>query len=232
LSCHTPARPGILSTVNNPFDLWLRASRRRHRNVFSRIFRENSWGDAESVSGPGSTRARGATLLPALVDLVRQLRIETLLDAPCGDFNWAHPLADAVASYIGVDVVDDIIARNVREHGSAKRTFLTRDITRDPLPRADLVLSRDCLVHFSFADIRAALRNFRRSGSEYLLTTTFIDRASNENMRPGGWRVLNLQAPPFRIPTPLAFVDEQVLHSGGLYRDKRLGLWRLADLSL
>ena len=213
-----------------PFDFWLRASRRRHRRVFSRIFRENSWGHAESVSGPGSTRERGAMLLPALVELVTKLQIRTLLDAPCGDFNWALPLAEAVASYIGVDVVEDIIQHNVREHGSANRTFLTADITRDPLPRADLVLSRDSLVHFSFADIRAALRNFRRSGSEYLLTTTFLDRTSNQNIRTGSWRVLNLEAPPFRFPSPLAVIDEHCLHTGGIYRDKRLGLWRLADL--
>lgn len=220
----------MLRSVAFGLDFWLRASRRRHSRVFSRIFRENAWGAEESVSGPGSTRERGAALLPALLDLVTQRGIETLLDAPCGDFNWAAALADAVSMYVGMDVVEELIARNARAHGHERRSFVVGDITRDPLPKADLILSRDCLVHFSFADIRAALRNFANSGSEYLLTTTFVDRGSNRNIRTGGWRVLNLQAAPFHFPEPLALLDEQCLHTGGIYRDKRLALWRVADL--
>jgi len=207
---------------------WLRSSRGRHRRVFSRIFSENTWGSDESVSGPGSTRERGASLLPDLIELMQRLRVRTLLDAPCGDFNWAQELADAVDCYIGVDIVEELIARNAREHPDL--TFLTADLTRDPLPKADLILCRDCLVHFSFADIRAALDNFQRSGAEYLLTTTFIDRAENRNIRTGSWRVLNLQAPPFHFPPPLALIDEHCLHTGGIYRDKRLGLWRVGEI--
>lgn len=207
---------------------WLRSSRKRHQRVFSRIFARNEWGSAESVSGPGSTCARGADILPDLIELLRRLGIRTLLDAPCGDFNWAAELADAVDHYIGVDVVGQIIARNQREHGGGNRTFLLADLTRDPLPRADLILSRDCLVHFSFADIHAALENFRRSGAQFLLTTTFLDRTRNTNIRTGGWRVLNLQAPPFDFPPPLAMIDERCTHTDGIYRDKRLALWPLS----
>ncbi len=210
--------------------IWLRASRRRHRNVFSRIFRENAWGNAESVSGPGSTRERGAMVAPDIIALVKELGVRTLLDAPCGDFNWASELADAVESYFGVDIVEDLIARNARDYGDAKRVFRVCDLTRDALPKAELVLSRDCLVHFSYADAWAALRNFRRSGATYLLTTTFVDRATNENIRTGGWRVLNLEAPPFAFPPPLALIDERCTHTGGIYRDKRLALWKIADL--
>jgi len=41
------------------------------------------------------------------------------------------------------------------------------DITSDPLPRADVILCRDCLVHFSLADAQAAIGNFARSGSAH-----------------------------------------------------------------
>jgi hypothetical protein len=170
-------------------------------------------------------------VVPDLVDLVTKYDIRTLLDAPCGDFNWASAVAAAVETYIGVDIVDELIARNQREHGGRRRIFLTADLTRDPLPKADLLLSRDCLVHFSYADIFAALQNFRRSGAEYLLTTTFANRPANRNIRTGSWRPLNLQAPPFDFPEPLASIDERCTHSGGIYTDKRLALWRLADIA-
>jgi hypothetical protein len=103
-------------------------------------------------------------------------------------------------------------------------------MTRADLPAADLIVCRDGLVHLSFADARAAIENFRRSGSRYLLATTFVQRSENRDVPTGGWRVLNMQAPPFSFPAPLTTIDERCVHSDGIYRDKRLGLWELAAL--
>jgi hypothetical protein len=200
-----------------------------HRAIFTRIFRRNEWGSAECVSGHGSTLERTAAFRTDLAALLATLGTRVLLDAPCGEFGWIAEVADGVGHYVGVDVVDEIVARNQR-HASPRRRFLRADITADPLPCADVVLCRDALVHFSLADARAALENFRRSGSAWLLATTFVARDANPEMRTGGWRPLNLQAPPFGFPPPEAILDERCLHSGGIWRDKRLALWRLDSL--
>lgn len=202
---------------------------REMRRVFTAIHAARSWGDCESASGPGSTRDRAAAFLPDLLDLVRSLPVRTLLDAPCGDFNWAAPLADAVDHYIGVDVVPALIAAN-RRHACGRRRFLCLDLVGQRLPAADLVFCRDALVHFSQADIAEALASFRRTGATYLLTTTFVGERDNRDIATGDWRPLNLQRPPFSFPAPLALVDERCHHTGGIYADKRLGLWRLQDL--
>jgi len=97
-------------------------------------------GSEESVSGPGSTRARGESFRDDVIALLRTIGARTLLDAPCGDFNWMDSVADAVN--VGVDIVDVLIERNARVHGGERRTFLCRDFTRDPLPRADVILCR------------------------------------------------------------------------------------------
>jgi hypothetical protein len=199
-------------------------------DIFLAIYQGNLWGSPESRSGPGSTAARAADFLPDLVTLLRRFETRLLVDAPCGDFNWAGALAAVVDTYIGIDVVREIVARNQRLAGDSNATFLHGDLTTDPLPIADVILCRDCLVHFSFADIRRALDNFKRSQSRYLLTTTFVEHDENADIATGEWRPLNLERPPFRFPPPRAVVDERCLHSGGLYRDKRLGLWELADL--
>lgn len=169
-----------------------------HRAVFGEIFRRNVWGDGESVSGPGSTRARGADLRAELLALLRELGARKLLDAPCGDFNWIEEVADSVPEYVGVDVVPELIEANLRRHLTARRSFLCADLTRDPLPPADVILCRDCLVHFSHRDAWSALENFRRSGSRYLLTTTFLDRAENARIRTGEWYPINLHAETWR----------------------------------
>jgi len=200
------------------------------RRVFSAIHQGRLWGECESSSGPGSTQARAASFLPALIDLVRTLRVAALLDAPCGDFNWAAPLSDAVARYIGIDVVPALIDVNRERWSSDRRRFLCRDFVRQRLPSADLVLCRDGLVHLCERDIVAAVGNLRRSGAEYLVATTFVDDRPNPDIATGEWRPLNLQRPPFSFPPPLDLIDERCHHTGGIYADKRLALWRFQDL--
>lgn len=203
---------------------------REMRRVFTAIHAANTWGDRESVSGPGSTRDRAGTFLPELIALVQRLGVTTLLDAPCGDFNWAQPLADAVDRYIGVDVVPALVSANQSRWASPSRRFLCRDVVRQRLPSADLVLCRDALVHLSHADALAALANLRRTGAGHVILTTFIGERPNPDIANGDWRPLNMQLPPFSLPPPLALVDEHCHHTGGIYADKRLGLWRACDL--
>ena len=200
------------------------------RRVFSAIHSDRKWGDCESASGPGSTRERAASFLPELVELVRSLGVRTLLDAPCGDFNWAGPLADAVDLYVGVDVVPALIKAN-RVRSSSRRKFLCRDMVHQRLPAADAILCRDALVHLATSDIFDALANFRRTGAGFLITSTFLDDRPNDDIVTGGWRPLNLQRAPFDFPAPLALIDERCHHTGGSYSDKRLALWQLEDLS-
>jgi hypothetical protein len=206
------------------------ADRAKMAAIFTNIYQQNAWGNPESVSGPGSTLARASDFLDELVALLTALPTRVLLDAPCGDFHWAAPMADAVEQYIGLDVVPALIAHLQQVNRHPNRRFICSDLTRDVLPPADVILCRDCLVHLSFRDIAAALANFQRSGARYLLTTTFIDREANGDIPTGAWRPLNLQAAPFHFPPPIALVDEKCLHSGGQCRDKRLALWAVATL--
>src|SRR5580765_1551966 len=155
--------------------------------VFSGIYHNNTWGSDESVSGPGSTVARTAPLRPRLVRLLQELRIQTLLDAPCGDFNWLKETVLPISKYLGVDVVPKIIERNRQAFGNDQRKFHCLDITNEELPKADLILCRDCLVHLSFKDALSALDNFRRSGAAYLLTTTFPACEHNLDIETGEW---------------------------------------------
>jgi hypothetical protein len=136
-----------------------------------------------------------------------------------------------VERYLGIDIVPELVEQNLRRFADMKHAFALADFTRAELPRMDVVLCRDCLVHFAFEDVRAALRNFARSGARWLLTTTFVGERANTEIETGGWRPLNLQRPPFDFPAPERVIDEQCLHSGRIYVDKRLGLWRAEDLA-
>ena len=56
------------------------------------------------------------------------------------------------------------------------------DLINDDLPKVDLIIVRDCLVHFSNKDIFKAIENIKQSKSKYLLVTTFSDLKKNENI--------------------------------------------------
>ena len=73
-----------------------------------------------------------------------------------------------------------------------------------------------------------ALANLKRSGSTYLLTTTFVARGSNDDIRVGRWRPLNLERAPFNLPAPLRSIDEECPEPAN--RDKRLALWRIDSI--
>lgn len=210
----------------------LRNAASQSSEVFQRIYRERAWGASESASGWGSSMEQTAELRHALPLLLAQLGVQSILDVPCGDFHWMQHVDLGVEEYIGGDIVPELIEEARHRYARPGRRFLLMDLCHQELPRADLILCRDALVHLSFADIASALRNFRRSGSSYLLTTTFPLRTANTDIATGQWRTLNLQLPPFHFPPPLRIVLEKCSESGGAYADKSLGLWRISDLPL
>ena len=208
------------------------ALRRRTARVFGRIFAANGWGDLETVSGPGSARAHTEVFRGDLEALLGELGVRSLLDAGCGDGNWVHTLRRAPERYVGVEVVPELVDANRRRHAGPGREFRCLDLVRDPLPAVDLILCRDALVHLPNAEVRRALRNFRRSGSRWLLATTFTARTENADVPIGGWRPVNLEAPPFSLPSPLRLVAERCAEEDGDYADKALGLWELEAVTL
>jgi hypothetical protein len=212
---------------------WYRAWETRGlstEQIFTDIFRRNAWGGRDSVSGTGSDLAQTRRIVTALPGLLAQLRVRSLLDLPCGDFHWMRQVDLGGVSYVGADIVRPIIDRN-RQFEAPGIAFCPLNLIADPLPRADLVVCRDCLVHLSYQDIFQALQNLGRSGSTYLLTTTFPRQPVNRDIRTGGWRALNLQREPFHLPEPLVVLTEGCSEQPE-YADKALGLWRIKDLGI
>ncbi|AXB43355.1 class I SAM-dependent methyltransferase [Amycolatopsis albispora] len=193
---------------------------------FTYIFQSNLWA-AESVSGPGSEDAQTRGLREGLPGLLARFGVRTLLDLPCGDFGWLSGVDLGIERYLGADIVPELVERNAERYG---REFRVLDLTADPLPAADAVLCRDCLVHLSYADIGKAIENLRRSGSRYLLTTHFGGTTANTDISTGDWRPLNLCLEPFGFPEPLAVLLEGCTEEGGAFADKSLALWEISRL--
>ena len=181
------------------------------RQVFQQIYDLNWWNSAETRSGPGSELAATATFRKELSGwLARHTdEVRTLLDAPCGDFNWMRYLAlPETTRYIGGDIVPDLIRANTDLYAREGRSFLTLDIVTDAIPDADAWLCRDVLFHLPYAMGQKVCAAFLASNTRYFLSTTFPDAVNGEDIPVGWYRPVNLEQAPFNLGKPVELLAD------------------------
>ena len=212
---------------------FLRKYQQRKRNtgqIFTEIYQNNLWRGTDSVSGTGSDIQQTRIIIEELPILFKDFDIHTMLDIPCGDFNWMKTVDLTGINYVGADIVKELVEKNLAKYGDDGTQFFQLDLIKSALPKVDLIFCRDCLVHLSNNDIFGALENMCKSESTYVLTTVFPERLNNDDIETGEWRVLNLEHAPFFLPAPLKVINEGCLEYEGTFPDKSLGLWLIADI--
>lgn len=179
------------------------------KEKFANIYANHLW-EGESLSGTGSGLEHTKNLRDKLPKLVESYEINSIVDAPCGDFHWMrHVLPSLNVNYIGCDIVDAVVKDNNLKYSSERSKFLVVDITQDSIPQGDLMIVRDCLFHLCYQDIEKFLKNLQRSSIKYLLTTTHINCSptnfQNSDIKSGDFRLINI------FSTPFLFNPEKVL---------------------
>lgn len=200
------------------------------QDIFTYVCENKVWvmDGTESVSGTGSCLEETAVLRKMLPQLFLQLNIKKIIDAPCGDFYWMKHVDFGKCDYLGVDIVKQLVEENNKRYATATRKFLCANLVEEILPQADLIFCRDCLVHLSLQDCLTVLRNFKKSGARYLLTTSFFNVTHNRDTICPQWRTLNLTKAPFNFPEPLFILNEKCKYDG----NKTSALWDLQKLIL
>jgi 2-polyprenyl-3-methyl-5-hydroxy-6-metoxy-1,4-benzoquinol methylase len=192
-------------------------------DVFGDIYKNNGWQNPESVSGHGSTLAATAIIRERIPKLFKELKVKTVLDAACGDYNWWRKMDLPGVKYTGVDVVPELIAANQKKYGDDDHQFHLLDITKHELGSYDVIFARDVFVHHTDATVQMALWIMRRSRSKYLLATTFPDQHNVKHIRTGEWRPINMAYHMGYLGQPLQLINE----GHPTFPSKSLGLWRL-----
>lgn len=196
---------------------------------FTQIYHKNYWGGEQSLSGKGSDKAQTEFLKSQLIDLVKQLDVKILIDAPCGDFNWMKDIIYGLNLdfYYGIEIVKELVDKLNKIYGNPKIEFQYKDIVISSLPKGDLLLCRDCLCHLTYESIFLFLENFIKSEIPYLLTTTFDKNRINKDLGRDGnsWFPICLLNKPFNFPESIKLINENCSEDSNKWTDKSLGLW-------
>jgi hypothetical protein len=220
-------RKAHMAVANTAPGRWARDTLGLRKRSFERAYRDGAWtSTGESLSGDGSSLAATERLRQALPGVLVELGVDTLLDVPCGDWNWMSRVDLPVTRYVGGDLLPSLVEANQRRYADERHEFRVIDLCRDPLPPADLLLCRDALIHFSYADVWRAIANICSAEITFLAATTFPQTERNKDLVTGTrWRHLNLEIPPFNLPPPRLSLPE-----GFNRADQVLAVWPIDQL--
>jgi SAM-dependent methyltransferase len=130
--------------------------------TFRRIYRTKAWGDDGEAfhSGSGSRGAASEQYCAFVIKFIQEHQVLSVVDLGCGDFSVGKQIAEATGvRYTGIDVVPELIEHHKSNVSNPLIHFQCADITRDPLPTADLCLIRQVLQHLSNEEISKVLAN-------------------------------------------------------------------------
>lgn len=171
------------------------------KEVFTNIIKGGYWADVPC--GTGSTMAYTQPLRDGLKEFLEKHNIKSMVDAPCGDYSWMSqtPLPEGI-KYTGGDIVEHMVDANKNKYPGVE--FACFDISTDALPDVDLLFCRDCLIHFSHADVIKTLKNIVSSNIQYILITSYDDEfADNKNIQTGDFRPISFTKSPYTLGDPI-----------------------------
>ena len=198
--------------------------------VFTYIYTTKFWQAGDSVSGPGSELRVTQRMQRELSALIKRFGINSIADAPCGDLNWMRYVDIGTCRYIGYDIVQELVERNRSLFGATKE-FRHFNLIDNVIEKADLIVCRDMLAHLTHGQIVKVLRNFKKSGSKYILITTGLTTTDNSpDIMTGEVRRINFELAPFNFPRPLALIQEDIPFA--CEWGKHLALWFLDDINV
>lgn len=199
------------------------------RRTFDSIYDRAHWGsasDGRGLSGPGSTIEATAEYRQFIESLVEDEKVLSVVDAGCGDWTFSQQIDWGAADYLGLDVVVSVIRRVQAAHETPSIRFQQRDLTEE-LPRADLLIVKDVLQHLPNRYIHRFILNNLQPGRFRIAVVTndrTYDHRDNRDVRAGGFRGLDLKAPPFSL-TP----TEELHLFPGLKPEKVVQVFRFND---
>lgn len=158
--------------------------------------------------GPGSSMWYTKNIRKNLSNFFQKHKINSILDAPCGDFQWMSSIKFSDGfEYKGADITKNLIDRNNSLYGNM---FYHLDITEDDLPNAQCIFVRDCLFHLKNEYKIKFFKNFLRNKFDFILTTMHPYCKENKEIKENtiDYEQINWLIYPWDFPKPLDIIED------------------------
>jgi SAM-dependent methyltransferase len=237
-SVNAPRAPDVECTPTLSTAQLKEGNTKLHIHVaFDKIYASEGWGKEGRGSGDGSSLNFTQGIRAYLAKLVKNKKLKTFVDVPCGSANWIPPLLAEIRQknpcfeYRGMDVVKSVIAGNKeRFKNDLLSSFDVADVSSAPLPNnPDLILSRDALQHLPINDGINVLENIAKASPRYFVVGSYKG-AQNVNVPAAGYYDFDIVAPPFDFPEPIE-VAKECCDATGKHPQKYLYLYTRSQLA-
>jgi len=199
------------------------------KKAMEQVYEMKLWGDNTSNFYSGAGSHEPEIVNPYLTVVISFLKTFdsplTVCDLGCGDFNVGKKLVKHTKTYIGVDIVSDLICYNNQQFKADNLEFKCLDIATEQLPLADCALLRQVLQHLSNAEVQTILNKLAHF--KYVILTEHIPEGnfipnkeiiSGQGIRLKKQSGLHILSPPFSFKVK----DEKQLLSVTLKEGKGL----------
>lgn len=163
--------------------------------LFDIVYESNLWGNG---SGSGSDEKLCAGYVTFLQNFFATHNITSIVDVGCGDWQFSKNIDFGKIKYQGFDVASSIINSNIEKYQTENINFSLYDGDFRVLPKADLLLCKDVLIHLPNKKIQEFIDVLPQY--KYALITNSIDTFGlNTDILPTEYRGVDLRLAPFSL---------------------------------
>lgn len=164
-------------------------------------------------SGIGSQMSTTEGYRNFIAEFLSSMKIESVVDAGCGDWGFSHAIDWSGIDYKGFDIVKSVIDRNEKRFTKPNVHFFHTNFIQEELPPADLLICKDVLQHLPIEDVSTFIKQF--SKYKYCLITNDVDRGTGTCVNKdvdrslGAYRFLDLTQPPYNVSAERVFMYDK-----------------------
>lgn len=200
----------------------------------------NGNADFSAISGTGSDIDRTQELIDFLPGWLRDHNVTSMVECPSGHWptGWQRVVKWPPLEYAMLDINAAVAQDNQNFLTSGKAppniqgSARVHDFLKDPLPKADVLLTRHVLHHMPVKFIQRYLDLQVRVCPPRFKYVIIVEpyselpdlhKPNHETGNLVGWRTLNMSQPPFNLPTKILFKHYWIPRMQATYPDTHCG---------
>ena len=177
-------------------------------DIFTKIYENKIWGDNKNnhysgSSGGGSCIKNNEEYIKILKNIIKEYKINTIVDLGCGDFQMGRLIYDDInVLYTGYDTYKKIIDYHITQYPEPKYTFKHLDFytNKDSIVEGDMCILKDVLQHWAINEIYTFMDYLVESKKfKYILLVNCCNQTiDNQDCDKTRWRPLSCNLLPLK----------------------------------